>query len=125
MKTYRTLALTFLMMIFSYSLFAQEEIYNEPKKEKENKIVETKKSDELTLNEDDYYTAEDYYEKENNINSTGQFNEKDNQTEEEIYKENHEKNNKRKRNSVGVEVAAEVVIDVLNVALFFVAAFWN
>jgi len=115
MKSIKIL-LSMLFVIAFINVNAQDEFYNE--KKKDGKAKTEQKIDVKKINIDEYSTEQDYNEKHSIETSYEIYN----WEEDEIYKEEQPK---RRRNTVAGEVIAEVIVEVFINTAFIIAAFWH
>lgn len=113
------LLLSTLLLLSVFSINAQNDFYNDSKKEN----IETTKVEEVTedviFNIDEYATEQDYNEEHNITTSYEVYD------GEDFYDdEGDDKRRKRRGNSVAAEVVAEIVVEVF-VNVLLIAAFWN
>ncbi len=115
MKAFKILLFSLFLIAFA-NVNAQDEFYNDEKKEVEVKIEQ--KVTDISL--DEYTTEEDYNEKNSIITSYEVYEWED---DTEIYED--EKQPKRRRNTIAGEVIAEVIVEVFINTAFIIAAFWH
>jgi hypothetical protein len=132
MKTFKIYFLSFLFICVNFSLFAQDEIYNEEVKtvkvvlhsnqaddlliEGNDSTIIDSTSKSVSINDvDNYYTEEDYY--------TEKYRDRKNKVEvyTEDDEETEEKAERRNANGEVIVAIAEVAIEVLFNVLFFFA----
>lgn len=113
MKSIKILLST-LFLLAVVSVNAQDEFYNDEKNE--DKVQTTQKIAVKDVAIDEYTTEEDYNEKNNIVTSYEVYEWDD---EQEIYED--EQQPKRRRNTIAGEVIAEVFINTA----FIIAAFWH
>lgn len=120
MKAIKNYLLPFVLILGSFVLKAQDDFY----KEKTNTdTVETILTSNQELNENQYYTESDYNEVNQNSNLAIEFysEEEEFYSEDEIYSDSSEEVHEKRRNGAGAEIAAEIFVEVVYHALFFVA----
>ena len=118
MNSIKTYLLTvLLLLIFGVSAFSQNTTDD---KAKDGEVVEMSKTDSVLVN---CYHTEQEYNRIHGINQSEKTEDPEYIYEDEIYSD--EKHRKRSRNTFWDNVPAELVVDVVVNAFFFIAILWQ
>ena len=122
MKAFKIYLIPLTIILGSINVNAQDEIYSNSN-ESENTVIIN--NNDVDINESEYYTESDYNNEVRPLdeNEVEIFSNEERliSNEDEIYDDYDEEVHEKRRNGGGGEIAAEIIVEVVYNAIFFLA----